>query len=256
MNLPGPSVSVVMAVYNGRQFLAEQISSVLSQLKLDDELIIVDDASNDDSLEIVRAFAAPNIRVVLNVTNAGVKQTFQRGLLLARHEIIFLCDQDDVWLPGKRDACVAEFAQDPEVLVVVTDAEIIDGYGNVLLASFVADRGGFNGSALGTLWRNRYLGGAMAIRSSLLSLALPIPEGAPMHDMWLGVIGYLCGAVVYLPKVYLRYRRHGANATPYRRQSLARMSAWRVRLMAAIVRRLVALPFGRYNRIVRRSTWI
>jgi glycosyltransferase involved in cell wall biosynthesis len=124
MDIADPPVSVVMAVYNGRQFLAEQICSVMSQLKPDDELIIVDDASTDDSLKIVDSLSAPNVNLVINPTNVGVSRTFQRGLLLARHEIIFLCDQDDVWLPGKRDACVAEFVKDERVIVVVTDSDV------------------------------------------------------------------------------------------------------------------------------------
>jgi glycosyltransferase involved in cell wall biosynthesis len=245
MSLPEPSVSIVMPVYNGRVFLADQLTSVLSQLQSDDELIIVDDASTDDSMEIVRARAAPGIRLVRNVSNVGVRQTLQRGLMIVRHEIVFLCDQDDVWLPGKRAACVAAFVQDPRVLVVVTDAEVIDGCGNVLSASFIGDRGGFNGTALGTLWRNRFLGCAMAVRGELLKLALPIPAGVPMHDMWFGVMGYLHGKVAYLPTPYVQYRRHGGNVTPRRHQSFGRMLGWRIALLRAIARHLVVATIGR-----------
>jgi glycosyltransferase involved in cell wall biosynthesis len=249
MSAPNRPVSVVMAVYNGRQFLQEQMSSVVSQLQQDDEFIVVDDASTDDSLEIVGQFAAPNLVLVRNSTNIGLRQTLQRGLLLARHEIIFLCDQDDVWLPGKRDACVAAFARDPRTLIVMTDAEVIDSHGNLISRSFIAERGGFNGTALGTLWRNRYHGCTMAIRATLLSLALPIPAGAPMHDMWFGVMGTLTGIVEYLPQPYLRYRRHGRNISPLRHQSILQMSKWRVRLMLAIAQRLVASKLGLHRRV-------
>jgi hypothetical protein len=83
---------------------------------------------------------------------------------MARNDIIFLCDQDDVWLPGKRDAFVAAFDADPLAQVVISDAEVIDGEGRVIEKSFMALRGGFAGSLAATLWRNRYMGCAMALR--------------------------------------------------------------------------------------------
>ena len=104
------SVSVVMAVFNGSRFLRQQVDSVLAQLEGDDELLVVDDASTDDSVALLRAIGSQRIKIHCNPVNAGVRLTFQRGLQLARHDIIFLCDQDDVWLPGKRNAFVAAFA--------------------------------------------------------------------------------------------------------------------------------------------------
>jgi hypothetical protein len=249
VSAPKLPVSVVMTVYNGGPFLRQQISSVAAQLRPEDELIVVDDASTDESVEIVAQFAAPNVRLVCSSSNMGLRKTLQRGLMLARHEIIFLCDQDDVWLPGKRDACVAAFSHDPRILVVLTDAEVIDRHGKVISRSFIADRGGFDGTAVGTLWRNRYLGCAMAIRATLLKLALPIPARAPMHDMWLGVMGHLSGEVEYLPKPYLQYRRHDMNLTPRRHQSLVRMAGWRMGLLLAIVQRISASKMGIHKEV-------
>src|SRR6185369_1264323 len=173
------SVSVVMAVFNGSRFLRQQVDSVLAQLEGEDELVIVDDASTDDSLKLLRAIDSPRIKIYCNEVNSGVRLTFQRGLQLARHEIIFLCDQDDVWLPGKRNAFVAAFSAQPSAAVVLSDAEVIDAQGAVVSTSFMQSaRGKFDGSICGTLWRNRYLGCAMAIHRRILPGALPIPVGA------------------------------------------------------------------------------
>jgi len=106
-------------------------------------------------------------------------------------------------------------------------------------------RGKFDGSICGTLWRNRYLGCAMAIHRRILPGALPIPVGAPMHDMWLGLAGRLSGAVIYLPTPYLRYRRHGGNTTSSRRQPIWRMARWRVALALALARRWPAIARNR-----------
>ena len=240
-----PSVSVVMATYNGKTYLPEQIQSVFSELLPDDELIIVDDGSLDGTLEILDSLASPSVRIVRNLSNAGVFATFERGLLLSSKEIIFLCDQDDVWLPGKRGAFVAAFERDPKTLVVVSDAQLIDARGNVTEPSFMATRGGFRGGILSTLVCNRYLGCAMALRRELLFAALPIPRGVPMHDMWLGALGSLLGRVHYISYPLMQYRRHGGNVSPSHRQGWSRMLRWRLALLFALVGRLCKLALGR-----------
>ena len=92
------SVSVVMAVYNGQRFLRQQVESVLAQLQPGDELIVVDDGSTDGSLAFLNGVDSPAVRILANPRNLGVAGTFERGLRLATHEYIFLCDQDDVCL--------------------------------------------------------------------------------------------------------------------------------------------------------------
>ena len=241
----GTPVSVVMAVYNGRKYLIEQLESVLAQLDDSDELVIVDDASKDGSAALIEGLRSPRIRLFSNERNLGIMGTFERGLRLARHDIVFLCDQDDIWLPGKKAAFITAFNSDPRVNVVISDAELIDGSGTLLSSSYmISRRGGFDGSVLGTLWRNRYLGCAMAVRGSLLRIALPIPRRAPQHDMWLGALGKMSGRVVYLPKPYQRYRRHGGNASPMGSNSWRQMFFWRWSLLQFLLRRKLAVLFG------------
>jgi glycosyltransferase involved in cell wall biosynthesis len=234
-------VSVVMAVFNGRRYLTQQVESIVSQLQSEDELIIVDDASTDGAVSSLPTHLLGNARLFTNVVNIGVRRTFQRGLELARHDIVFLSDQDDVWLQGKRAAFVEEFARDAAVFVVISDARVMDAQGQVTAVSFMANRGGFDGSVIGTLWRNRYLGCAMAVRKELLNIALPIPRWVPQHDMWFGVIGQLTGRVAYLPAPYLLYRRHGANVSPSRSRSPWRLLRWRVALLSALVLRMISV---------------
>jgi glycosyltransferase involved in cell wall biosynthesis len=236
-----PPVSVVMAVYNGRRYLVEQLESVLAQLDEADELIVVDDASADDSAALVRELNSPRIRLFVNSRNMGVIGTFERALRLARHELVFLSDQDDIWLPGKKAAFVAEFTRDPKVSLVISDADVIDENGKLLVKSFLTNvRGGFSGGVLATLWRNRYLGCAMAVRSSVLRIALPIPRRVPMHDMWLGILAAMSGRITYLPQSYLQYRRHGSNASPMG-SSWLRVISWRLSLLGPLVCRGLAV---------------
>jgi len=247
------SVSVVMAVYNGQRFLRDQVESVLGELLPGDELIVIDDASTDGSLAFFKGIDSPALRVYANPSNLGVIGSFERGLELAAHEFIFLCDQDDVWLPGKRAAFVAAFEQDPTVSVVISDAQVIDVQGRVISPSFMATRRGFAGSVFATVWRNRYLGCAMALRRPLLAAALPVPRQVPMHDMWFGAMGRMTGTVVYLPTPFLQYRRHAGNVSPSHRQSLSRMFRWRVALLAALCSRTLSRKLSFHGRTAARD---
>ena len=244
--IDSPSVSVVMTTYNGKQYLAQQLDSVLAELVPGDELIIVDDRSQDGTLDLLDSYQSAMVRIVRNSENMGVIAAFERGLTLSSKAIVFLCDQDDVWLPGKRAAIVAAFERDPRTMVVLSDAQVIDASGVVTAPSFMATRGGFRGSIGCTLIRSRYLGCAMALRRELLLAALPIPRKVPMHDMWLGALGSILGRVHYIETPLIQYRRHGSNISPSQRQSWPKMIGWRIALLTALAARLYRLALGRH----------
>lgn len=245
---PIAAVSVVMTVYNGEKYLQAQLQSVLEQLTADDELIIVDDASIDSSVELVRAAVDSRVKLHCNSVNRGVRQSFELGLRQATREVLFLCDQDDIWLPGKRDAFVAAFERHPGTKIVISDAQVIDGNGRITGTSFMATRGGFRAGLWNTLIKNCYLGCAMALHRSLLASVLPIPANVPMHDMWIGSLGNLLGRIEYIPRPYLQYRRHGNNVSPSRPQGMAQMIRWRLILAGLVIQRLGAIRFAHSSR--------
>jgi GT2 family glycosyltransferase len=235
-----PRVSVAMATYNGLRHLDAQLESLLGALAPDDELVVVDDASTDGTWERLQALGDARVRLFRNASNLGVRASFGRALSLVRGEVVLLADQDDVWEPRRRDALLAAFDADPRTMVAVSDASLIDGEGRRIADSFMATRGGFDGSLVGTLVRSRFLGCAMAVRRDVLALALPIPARAPMHDMWLGVVGGALGRVAYVDEPLLRYRRHGGNVSPSRSPSRLQALRWRLDLLAALAARRVS----------------
>jgi glycosyltransferase involved in cell wall biosynthesis len=239
------AISVAMAAYNGERFIAEQLASILAQLRAGDEVLVVDDASTDRTLDVVASLQDGRVRVLRNERNAGVFSAFERALRATRGDIIYLSDQDDVWLPGKVVDIMERFERDPEVLLVLSDAQVIDDTGRVIEPSFMALRGGFRGSFVSTLVRNRYLGCTMALRRSLLSTVLPIPPDVPMHDMWFGSLAVLQGRVDYIDRPLMQYRRHGSNVSPSRRQSVGQMLRWRWRLLSNVMRRRGSLRAAR-----------
>jgi cellulose synthase/poly-beta-1,6-N-acetylglucosamine synthase-like glycosyltransferase len=237
---PPVAVSVAMATYNGERYVEEQLRSILAQLRDGDEVVIVDDASADATVARIAALADRRVRVLHQASNAGVRGSFDRALRACRHPIIFLSDQDDLWLPDKRNALVAEL-QDG-ALLALSDASVIDAQGRVLEASFMARRGGFAGSAAATFHKNRYLGCTMAFRRELLDDVLPIPADVPMHDMWIGLLATVRGRVAYVDRPLMLYRRHAANVSPERRARLVTMIAWRWQLLRLMLQRKLRGP--------------
>lgn len=231
-------VSVAMAVYNGLSYLPAQVQSLLDQLQPEDELIVVDDQSTDGSRAWLQSLKDPRLQLMCNTENMGVRRSFERALAACTRSVIFLCDQDDVWLPGKRDAMLKAMQQVPDCAVVISDAQIIDAQGKLLAPSFMATRGGFHGGWWSTLLKNRYLGCCMALRRDVVEMGLPIDPRSPMHDMWFGLLGARLGRVIYLAQPYLQYRRHGRNVTRSRHAGLAQMLKWRWDLYRSVSRRL------------------
>lgn len=210
-----PRVSVCMAAYNGSRFIAVQVASILLQLEARDELVIVDDHSQDDTPTIVKSFLDSRVRLIRNERNCGIARSFEKALALATGRVVFLSDQDDVWMEGKVKKVLSTFERYPDVDLVTSDAILINENGTLLGPSYYKVRGKFRPGFLSNLVRCKYLGSTMAFRSCLLSKAMPFPSGnAVLHDLWIGVINALSrGRAFHLEEPLVKYRRHAATAT-------------------------------------------
>jgi glycosyltransferase involved in cell wall biosynthesis len=204
-----------MATYEGERFVRRQVETILSQLEPEDELIVSDDSSSDDTLAIVRSFADPRIHILEHNRFRSPLANFENAVRHARGEIVVLADQDDVWLPNKlplvRELFAAETARP---YLVVLDAEVVDEDERPLESS-VLEKLGAGPGLLKNLWANRYLGCCMAFSRDLLDRALPFPEGVGMHDIWLGQLCERVGKTAFVPVVTMRYRRHERTATGF-----------------------------------------
>ncbi len=244
-------ISVCMAAYNGAQYIAEQIGSILPQLSPADELIIVDDASRDSTVRIIESFGDSRIRLLRNERNVGVVKTFQRAISEARGDVIFLADQDDVWHPRKVETILRKYAEEPDATLVLSDGELIDSAGREMLQPLYSDLT-FMPGVLPNLVRNRYQGSAMSFRREIAQAALPFPEGIPMHDSWIGLVNAVAGHAVFLREPLLYYRRHEGNVTTGRHGSIASMLVQRMVLAKHLFSRAGALL--RLRRKLRAST--
>jgi glycosyltransferase involved in cell wall biosynthesis len=208
---PRPIVSVCMASYNGAAFIHEQVASILEELTSSDELVIVDDASSDATVEIINRFEDKRIKLHCRDVNQGVVSSFEQSIFLASGKVIFLCDQDDLWYPGKVNAMINSMYE-KKVVAVVSDCHIIDSNGDVVEPSFFFIRQSKSGF-FANLWKNGYLGCAMCFSADLKDVILPFPNGVSMHDEWIGLTADLSGRVLFLDRVLSGYRRHSHNVT-------------------------------------------
>ena len=123
------SLSIALATYNGERYISEQLRSITCQTRLPDELVISDDASSDATQAIIKSFAqnAPfPIRIVENSERVGSTGNFESAIRLCSGDIIFLCDQDDVWYSNKIALVEERFVNNPDVGAVFTDADVVD----------------------------------------------------------------------------------------------------------------------------------
>jgi len=210
-----PKVSACMAAYNGSGFVEAQLRSILSQLKPEDEVVVVDDGSTDDTLERVMRIGDARVRLVKHERNAGVVATFEDALRSATGEILFLCDDDDLWAPTKARRFLDLFNSRPEVGIVLSRVRMIDEHDRPMPDSRINREGRFSPGFWRNLYMNHYQGSAMAMRASLLGRVLPFPaQKSLQHDAWIGTRNDLLGGqVAFLDEDLLFYRRHGNNAS-------------------------------------------
>lgn len=240
-------LSVCLATYNGSRFIREQVESILPQLGPADELVVSDDHSRDDTLQVIRSFSDPRIKITENKSRKGAIGNFENALRLAKGDVLVLSDQDDVWLPGKLEVVREQMSgKESSPHLIVMDYQVVDFDDKVLVDSFFRYRKAGKG-LLKNIYDNTYVGCNSAFNRKLLEIALPFPDRIPMHDMWLGLLAELFGETQFVPRTTMKYRRHDKNVTPFRRELRPLLQ----------IRRRVNLVFAllkRYQEIKRKQS--
>lgn len=201
-------VSVCIATYNGADFIIDQLKSILCQLGLNDEVVISDDSSTDDTVVLIKSLNDGRIRVFEGQKFRSPIYNFENAISKAEGTYIFLADQDDIWLDGRVDKCLL-FLEDNYDLVL-NNCKIVDKDLHVVNESFF----GLNNSRKGllnNLMKNSYLGCCLAFRKDILPLILPFPKPIPMHDIWIGWVAELTLRIKFVDECLVLYRRHGKN---------------------------------------------
>lgn len=240
MTAARPSVSVALATRNGARHVVEQVESILRQSVPVTEVVVSDDGSTDDTLALVeRTVAAAGspveLRVLRNVEALGVRANFEQAVAACRHEVVALCDQDDVWHPDRIERALAVLEGPRTPQLVHGNAVLVDAggapLGVTLFEALEVSRSDLDAIRAGDgfrvlLRRNLATGATVLFRRELLDLARPFAPGW-VHDEWLAIVAAATGGIDVIEEPLIDYRQHGANQigvqAPTMRSRLARV---------------------------------
>ena len=204
-------ISVCLASYNGEKYIKEQLQSILPQLDENDEIIISDDHSTDHTIEIIKNFKDPRIKIFMNSLVKGYSNNFENAISKATGDVIFLSDQDDVWMDNKVTVMMKRLI---DYDLVISDAMISDADLNPTLGSHFQLHGTSKGFVNNWI-KTRYIGACMAFNSKMLEKLLPFPKNKKLcaHDYWIANVGEFFYNVDLVNVPLIKYRRHGNNAS-------------------------------------------
>ncbi|PCJ97706.1 MAG: alpha-L-Rha alpha-1,3-L-rhamnosyltransferase [Flavobacteriaceae bacterium] len=234
------SISVCIATYNGELYIEEQLKSILKQLNENDEVIISDDGSTDRTIEILKSFDDPRIKLH-HSSFQNVILNFENALQKATGEIIFLSDQDDIWFKNKVVESLKVLEKNDLVFsnLSVFSNEVAENYN---MYDLNKNCNGFVRNFI----KNNCVGATMAFKSKVLKYAIPFPKHIEMHDMWLFFITSFYGKTFYYKKPLIYYRRHGLNVSNTGEKttnSIIKIIKIRIRMLVAILKRIVKMTF-------------
>lgn len=212
-------ISIIMATYNGEEYIGDQINSIMTQTYSNWELIIRDDGSTDSTVLLIEKYINLDNRIrLIKGENVGVTRNY--GLLLkevANRDYVMFCDQDDVWKEDKLSMTMAYMKEAEQQhsnypILVFSDKRNV----NQDLCELQKDRKnkihrGYN------LWEilcmNPIYGCTMMLNRRLIDLVICIPSYINIYDYWVSLNAALSGYIIHIPKELMLYRQHGKNVT-------------------------------------------
>lgn len=211
-------VSVCMATHNGSDHVAAQLASILEQLGPEDEVVVVDDASTDDTPAVVESVGDPRVRLHALPVNRGYAAAFEEALRRASGEHLVLSDQDDVWPPGRlaamQQALGSASVVAGNVRLLGTDAPLRGPFGRAPWRLPRDPRRRARILAGLALSNVPYFGSAMALRADFRPVVLPYPPSArELPDAWIALNALLRRDLVHLDQDVVLRRVHGGNAS-------------------------------------------
>ena len=211
------TTSVLISTYNGSEFLKDQLDSILAQTVLPDEILIVDDCSSDNGMTktIADEYASNNriVKSISNPQNKGWARSFMEGCDFTSGDIVFFCDQDDIWLPNKIELMVPLF-EDERVNIAVSACR------NFKMKSEVS----YSSAHEGKLIKDYYffdkkfiypkgVGAAMGLKRDFIDKYKNLWNNTIGHDRFFQVMAILFDTLYYYDAVLIYHRVHDHNAT-------------------------------------------
>lgn len=210
-------ISIALAAYNGSKYIREQLDSILVQTYQDFELIVCDDCSTDNTLQILTEYANKDNRIKIfeNEKNLGFKKNFEKAISLCSGEYIALSDQDDIWIENHLEVLLREIKQYD---AVCGDSELIDSCGNSLGIKFMDYVVNFHYADINYIYLellrgNKFQGATMLLRTDFVKKCIPVPESLDYHDWWFCCCSCMENGFKAVFNVVTKYRMHNDSIT-------------------------------------------
>lgn len=218
------TLSVAMCTYNGAKYIEEQLQSILDQELPVGEIVVCDDGSKDDTINIVKGIASKHAEIVWNIQenipNLGVTKNFEKAISLCTGDYIFLSDQDDVWYTNKTKVIVDFFNNHPNINIVFSDADIIDEKGKLLTRHSLLEAWNLlpddffweSYSLESMMFCNRATGATMAFRQFCSEDFLPFDDDTRcLHDYQIAMYACVNDSLGLIKVPLIQYRQHDKN---------------------------------------------
>lgn len=211
-------ISVAMCTYNGEKYVKEQVLSILNQTVLPDEIIIQDDNSKDSTVKILKEIKKSSkvpMKIIVNKPSLGVYKNFTTAYSKCTGEVIFSCDQDDIWKKDKVEVIMSLFDKYSNINLIGTDATFIDGdgkkFGTTLKTVLKFNSTEGQAMDLSELLKQPCITGAtMAFRKDFFNKYM-FDSKVSIHDEVLSRMAALTNSLLFTDTVTTEYRLHGNN---------------------------------------------
>lgn len=210
-----PLISIALATHNGGRYIYKQLESIAKQSYKNIELVICDDASSDNTLEVINSFKGHlKISIFRNDAVLGVIKNFEKAISICKGDFIALCDQDDIWEINKIQKLLNEIKNYD---LICSDASIIDSSEKKVANSWISyqlieipsERNQFQKIA----FQNYALGCTILFSSDLVEHIIPIPIQAKGHDWWIALIAATKGKIKFIKDCLVQKRLHSSNVS-------------------------------------------
>lgn len=223
-------ISIAMTTYNGEKYIEQQLDSLYNQTIKFDELIICDDGSTDSTVKIIEDYIVRNKRfncnLIKNDSNIGWTKNFRKALRECSGDIIFLCDQDDIWIPSKIQVMRDEIERNKRILLLASNYSVLQDSPETNGPKGFKEDNGFIKKIPFTP-RGLYIsrpGCTFCVRKELVNIMLANDNDSWPHDYMLWCYALTEDGLFIINQVLVKYRRHSGNVT--RRKDLIQKNQW------------------------------
>lgn len=218
-------ISIGICTLNGEKYIKQQLESVINQTQKPDQIVLCDDGSIDKTTDIAKeilSLSGIDYLISINEKRQGLHNNFTKCFDLCNGDIIFSCDQDDVWKPNKIEKFLKYLKND--YLFVYSNAEVVDQNGIIIKSDFWRDIYGLSFSELSLdqykllLLKTMCVAGCdIAFRKDLFEKIKPIPYHY-IHDSWIAICAPLFGKIAFIDEPLIAYRMHSNNTSGFKVQ--------------------------------------